>query len=531
MESQQNEYSGRTSMSQGGKQHRPSSQEQRKLLNEQREIEAALDQQRQLEGLEEGQELDSAQAAQLQPNLGNQSVQDLINRLNNVENDLSQLDQEGADLEEEQQEDLDFEEDLTSSFGGGGGPEGGSASANPWETEFFYGGDDDEEGAKHKKRRRRRRVDYLPTQEEDDKEEKQAPRKPIMEDVLPTPVQGTRSGDAQYKTVELCLQNPMEIFGQSLDPDDLKSRKGHLDPIRGPIDIGRFFSQSAQHPFAQNLSSILGAPIAPLLAPQGGSSTAIARLATLTICAEASEGGFERTDNAISLLLHKSSWSQAVQAAKYLSQKGQLHAPKICSLVLGQELEDRYNHLPSPNPLGGAALKETLPFPLPVSKPYLALPPQEEEEKDDLVALLDRTMSTLITGMTPEQQKKTTVDYEILQPALKSANGLLGALGRAQVEFAAAAISVKNTFSEASTISTLKYADTALRQLAQATVRAGKTLEGLYGSDITKAQENSSTSIRLLEETTLAMKSLREWCFSTLAGSITPRKESTKHEV
>ena len=78
-------------MSQGGKQNRPTSQEQRTLLNEQRNIEAALDQQRQLEGLEEGQELDSAQAAQLQPNLGNQSVQDLISRLNNVENELTQL--------------------------------------------------------------------------------------------------------------------------------------------------------------------------------------------------------------------------------------------------------------------------------------------------------------------------------------------------------------------------------------------------------------------------------------------------------
>ena len=523
MESKQNEYSGRISMSQGGKQHRPSSQEQRQLLNEQREIESALDQQRQLEGLEEGQELDGAQAAQLQPNLGNQSVQDLISRLNNVENELGQLDQEGGEFEEEQQEDLEFEEDLKGSFGGGGGPEGGSASSNPWETEFFYGGDDDEDGKKHKKRRRRRRVDYLPTQEEDDKEEKQAPITPIMEDVLPTPIQGERKGDSRYKTVELCLKNPIDIFGQSLDPDDLKNRKGHLDPIRGPIDIGRFFSKTAQNPFAQNISALLGGPIAPLLASQGGSSTAIARLATLTICAEAMEGGFEKTDHALSLLLHKSSWNQAVQAAKYLSQKGQLHAPKICSLVLGKELKEEYNHLPSPNPLGGAALRETLPFPLPVSKPYLALPPQEEQELDELVALLDRTMSTLITGMTPEQQKKTTVDYEILQPALKSANGLLGALGRAQVEFAAAAISVKNTFSQASTVSTLKYADTALRQLAQAAVRAGKTLESLYGSDITKAQEQSAISIHLLEETILAMKSLREWCFSTLAGSINPR--------
>lgn len=516
-------------MSQGGKQNRPTSQEQRKLLNEQRNIEAALDQQRQLEGLEEGQELDSAQAAQLQPNLGNQSVQDLISRLNNVENELTQLDQEGGDLEEEQQEDFEFEEDLKGSFGGSS-PEGGSASANPWETEFFYGGEDDDEGKIHKKRRRRRRVDYLPTQEEDDKEESQAPIRPILEHVLPTPEQGKREGDAQYKTVELCLQDPMRIFGQSLDPNDLKNRKGYLDPIRGPIDIGRFFSQHAQKNLSKSIASVLGGPLAPLMTPQGGSSTAIARLATLTVCAEAIEGGQERTDHALSLILHKSSWIKAVQAAKYLSQKGQLHAPKICSLVLDKEFDELDNHLPTLNPLGGEALKATLPHPLAVSKPYLAIREEEPEEVDELVALLDRTMSTLITGMTPEQHKKITVDYEILQPALKSANGLLGALGRTQVEFAAAAISVKNTFSQASTTSTLKYADTALRKLAQATVKAGKTLEQLYGSDIRDVQEKSSTSIQLLEETISAMSSLRTWCFSTLAGSINPRTESNSDE-
>ena len=79
----------------------------------------------------------------------------------------------------------------------------------------------------------------------------------------------------------------------------------------------------------------------------------------------------------------------------------------------------------------------------------------------------------------------------------------------------------------------LKYADTALRQLAQATVRAGKSLERLYGSDIQDAHARSSTSIQLLEETILAMNSLRKWCFSTLAGSINPREPnpSTTTEV
>ena len=131
-------------MSTGGKQHRPSSQEQRVLQNEQQQIENALEQQRQIESLEEGQELDGVQAAQLQPNLGNQSVQDLISRLKNVNDQLGSIEQEGQDFEEEQQEEVEIEEDLKGSFGGGSGAESGSASSNPWETEFFYGGDDDE---------------------------------------------------------------------------------------------------------------------------------------------------------------------------------------------------------------------------------------------------------------------------------------------------------------------------------------------------------------------------------------------------
>jgi len=513
-------------MSTGGKQHRPTSLEQQRLLNEQRQLEAALEQQKQIEGFEEGQELDAQQAAQLQPHVGNQSVQDLISKLNTVQKNLNVLDEEGQDLEEEQQEELEIEEDLKGSFGGGGDG-GGSASSNPWETEFFYGGDDDEDGKQHRKKKRRRRVDYLPTQEEDDKEEKQAPAQPFLEDFLPTPSQGHRKGDSIYKAVEICLMDPVSIFGQDLDPSSLKERKGATDPIRGPIEIGRFLATNATKTMTQNLASMLGAPAATLLTPQGGSSTAIARLATLAICAQAMEGGEESTDRAVSLSLHQGVWPKAIRAAKILSQQGQLHAPKICSVVLQKELKETTSQLPPPSILGGAALKKTLPYPLSVSIPYLAIQEKEQDVVDDLVSQLDRTMELLITGQTPEESQKTIIDYEVLQPALKSANSLLGALGRSQVEFAAAAIAVKNTYHKAPVVSTLQYADSALRQLAQATVRAGRVLEKLYGGDIRHAQELSASSLQLIKETASAMEALRMWCFSTIAGSINIQQENT----
>ena len=78
-------------MSTGGKQQRPTSKQQRDLINEQKQLETALDQQRELEGLEEGQDFDSDKAVKLQPNLGNQAVQDLMSRLNNVNNALVDL--------------------------------------------------------------------------------------------------------------------------------------------------------------------------------------------------------------------------------------------------------------------------------------------------------------------------------------------------------------------------------------------------------------------------------------------------------
>ena len=507
-------------MGQGGKQQRPSSQDHRNLINEQQQIENALEQQKHLPSLEEGQELDSVQAAQLQPNMGNQSVQDLLNRLRNVNNELTQLDEEGQDLEEEQQEEVDLEEDIKSSFGGGS-PEGGSATANPWETEFFYGGDDDEEGQKHRKRRRRRKhIDYLPLDEDPEEDTPPPPKDSFVDDLLPSPEQGNRQGDAIYKSVEVSLQHPSLIFGQSLDPQDLLKRKGALDPIRTPIEMGRFLSAHAQDSLSQSIAEIVGAPAAPLLSPQGGSSTAIARLATLAICSEVAEGGGTQTDNAVALSLHKSVWTRAVQAAKQLAQQGQLHAPKICSTVLGDNREANLMQLPTPHPLGGIALSQTLPFPMPVPKPYLAIPPEEAEETDELVALLDRALSQAITGHAPEDLKKHTIDYEILQPALKSANTLLGALGRSQVEFAAAAIAIKNIQPHSPTTQTLKYADNALRKLAQATVTAGRQIEGLYGANIPDGENQAQQPIKLISETIFALISLRKWCFSTIAGAL-----------
>ncbi|MEC7983849.1 MAG: hypothetical protein VX278_01715 [Myxococcota bacterium] len=507
-------------MSTGGKQQRPTSKSQRDLLNEQQQLENALEQQREIEGLEEGQDFDADKAVKLQPNLGNQAVRDLMNKLNNVNNALSDLEQEGGDFEEDQQEELELEESMSGqSFGGGGGG-GNAASGNPWETEFFYGGDDDPDPKKRKRKKRRRRFSFLQQEEPEEETQQSPPPQPLFSEIIPTPQQGERTKDAVYKAVEICLQDPYDLFGQSLDPQELLKRKGFADPIRCPIEIGRFLTQNAQNSMSRSLSELVGEPASPLLSPQGGFSTAVARLATIAICAEAAEGGKEQTDRAVALSLRHDAWFKTVKVAKQLSQKGQLHAPTICAQVTGDTGEEDRAFLPTPSLIGGAGLKHVMPHPPAISAPYLALPVHEEEITDELVNMIDKTLAILISGKDPEEEKILYVDYSILQPALNSANSLLGALGRTQVEFAAAAVAVKSIYTGAPIISTLKHSDSALRQLAQATVQAGRTLENLRGLEIEKADEKSSAPLRLLSETINALRSLRRWGFSTIAGSL-----------
>ena len=509
-------------MSTGGKQQIPTSKQQRDLINEQKQLEGALEQQ-QMSGLDESQELDSEKAVMLQPNLGNQAVQDLMSRLKNVNDTLVELEQEGSELEEEQQEEVDLEEELTGqSFGGGSGGDS-SSSGNPWENEYFYGGDDDASPQKRKRKKRRKRFSFLQNTEPEEEKKQAAPKADLFSEIIPTPAQGSRSKDSIYQAVEICLEDAHNMFGQSLDPQDLLKRKGYSDPIRCPIEIGRFLAPNAQSPIARSLSEVTAEPAAPLLTPQGGFSTAIARLATLAICSEASEGGEEQTDRAVALSLRHDAWKKTVVAARQLAQRGQLHAPKICEVALNKPSQEEKSGLPTPSPLGGAGLKHVMPHPPAIGRPYLAIPPKEEESKDELVQLLDDALATFIDGKAPEKDLVHYVDYPTLQPALNSANALLGALGRTQVEFAAAAVAVKSIYRGAPTTSPLKHGDFALRQLAQAVVKAGRALEKLRGLELEKAESQATSSIKILSETTKALQSLRIWGFSTIAGALEKR--------
>ena len=122
--------------------------------------------------------------------------------------------------------------------------------------------------------------------------EPEAPRPPPaaaaqMAQLLPTPRQGKRTGDSVYLAPELALLNPDSLYNQSLDPADLAERRGKADPIRTPVEIGRFLKNQPTSLLAQSIAEIASGPAAALVIPQGGFSTACARLATLAISSEA----------------------------------------------------------------------------------------------------------------------------------------------------------------------------------------------------------------------------------------------------
>ena len=496
-------------------------QEQRNLQLEKTRIERALEEQKtpEFEGFDESRELTGEQAAQLQPHMGNCAIQDLMDRLGEVDSALSELEQEQAQ-QEELDEDVDLESELEGqSFGGGGagaGAGGGSGAGNPWEFELFLGGDDDAgaEEAAIRRRRNRRRVDILHSPDVD--EEQEPAHKSDLEYVmglLADPVQGPREGDSVYEAVERALLDVGELCCQSLDPQDLAERQGVADPVRTPVEIGRFLAESAQTPLSRSLAELLGAPAAALMAPQGGFSTAVARLATLAVCTEAAEGRGTSTDRAVSFSLRHEAWPDAVELARELAQSGQLHAPLICSSAFGEQPAEE-EPLPSPCPLGGQALHRILPPELGVPAPYLALKRQEARSEDPLVAFLDAQLEELTGGA----REPEPIGAEVLQPALHSANRLLTALGRTQVELAAAGIAVRRVHGSAPVTATLAEADKVLRRLARAVITAGRSLEELRGRPQEDA-DAAGAAIRTLSDTCVALSSLREWGLSTLAGS------------
>ena len=284
------------------------------------------------------------------------------------------------------------------------------------------------------------------------------------------------------------------LIGHSLKPEELRHRQGADDPIRLPVEIGKFLEAQSSNELVASWGAILGSPDPSLLTPQGGFSTATGRLATLSVCCEAMQGPPNEIDTAVQLALHRNAWEHCREVAKTLAQQGALHAPKIALVALKQSaLPTTSGPLPKPNILGGLALQQILPPEMAFLVPSLFLPPEEEVEEEDLIAHLDMIFVRVYRKEPFYTAFSTNRQSETIQPALQSTNHLLNALGRTQVEMATASVAVHRVNPQAPLLSVLEHCDTVLRKIARRTVSRGQNIGKcsksafLFAEDTTRA--------------------------------------------
>ena len=501
----------------------------------------------QLEQVEEGQELSTETASRVGAQLGNAA---LANILNNKAGQGAEVETAAQEQEEQVEEIVEVDEDLDMdldfegpAFGGGGGGAGvpgapndggGGGGANPWDVGKLFGGDDDDDDPNAPTRSGRlapspRRTLQSPDEDGEGGEAEADPAQlsadelsPIDWALLGTPVRPDelREGDAVYLAVEAALQDPLSLGRHAVDPEALVDRAGVLDPINRPTEIGRFLAVAAEHRRARGLGRALGLATATLSPACGGFSGAAARLANLAVCAEALEGGGERTDRAVGLALAFDAWPAAVEVARPMAGRGSLHAPLIFDALLGEPPPENARH-PDPSVLGGRALQRIVP------EVYLPVVPtidldsadpilDDNVEMDEFDAILAE-----YTGGSADAEAAALVAAEVVAPATHAARYLMNAVGRAHVELAAAAYAVWLVRPEAPVRGALVTADRALVQLARGVLRAGRVLERLPGTPREDVDFDAlEGALRGLMSAREGVVDLRDWAFSTIAGAM-----------
>ena len=518
------------------------SQEQRKKLGlpQQDAAEHQREQTPSLERIEEGQEIAPEAAERLQPQMGNHAVQALLSRTSSTTQTASNTAE--LELAEEIGESKDEEHDGSSlempdvAYGGGG--DGIPVEESPWEVGHLFGGDDDAPPPKPKPRRRPHRqnqqhqqsvhIDDPFAEEELEVEHAQHVEKTLGE--TPHMNDEYRAGDAQYRAIEIALHNPHVIGRNRLIPESLIDRTDHLDPVGRATSIGRFLSKSATNPMARALARTLSGPASILMAGSTGYAGATARLASLTVAAEAIEGGATETDNAVRLALCRDAWPTALTAARKTAKTGRVVAPKIVEAAGEISAENRLekpnthssNHHLATVRLGHMALNEILPIMHVPHVPNIqhdSSPPMPTD--NPALAAVDAVLAEFTGGFNPaDVPAERTMDPHVIQPVLSAATELVNAMGKAQVELAAAAIALARIHDSPPTQSTLRHADNALRTLARTVVQAGDRLHQTQGAPAAAVGDLPNEVVTEMRKAAEAFASLRVWALHALAEGV-----------
>jgi hypothetical protein len=518
------------------------SQEQRKKLGlpQQEATEPQYEKTPSLERIEEGQEIVPEAAERLQPQMGNQAVQALLSRTAST----TQTATGTADLElaEEVGESQEEEHDVSNltmpdmSFGGGG--DGVPVEESPWDVGRLFGGDDDAPPPKPKPQRdrgsRARGLNDASHQDDPfDEEDLDASHMDHIENTLgetPKMREEYRAGDARYRAIEVGLQMPHAIGRRELKPESMVDRTDHLDPLGRATSIGRFMATAATQESARLLAQTTAGPASILVNPQTGHAGASARLASLTVCIEALEGGSTGTDDAIRLALCRDAWPSALAAARETAKTGRVVAPSIVEAA-GEVSKDNQAQQPilqgshtdlAKIRLGQLALVEILP---PIHLPQIPTihfsdapaPPSD----DPILAAVDATLSKFAGGVNPaDLPEENLLSEQAIQPVLNAATELVNAMGKAQVEMAAAAIALARVRPGPPTRATLNHTDKALRELARTVVKAGDRLHKLRGAPSAAVGDLPMEVVHEMRTAADAFAALRVWAMHSFAEAM-----------
>ena len=488
--------------------------------------------------LEEGQEVSPEVAERLQPQMGNLAVQALLTRTaSSTQTSTGTADME---LAEEIGESVDEEYEggdlsLPAMQMGGGGGDGLPGTHMPWEVGFLFGGDD--EPTDTPKRKRRQRSRHIERQEED--ENPDLPEDDhIPDDVdhiehtmgkTPPMKEEFRAGDARYRVIEAGLSSPHAIGRRSLKPESMVDRIDSLDPIGRATAISSFLSRHAASQLARALATAVSGPASILVPEETGHAGAAARMASLTVCAQATEGGGTAADSAVQIALSEDAWFEALDAARALAESGHVVAPEIVARAginpSGTEAANdrgtaKVADLPSIR-LGQHALKHLLPAVDLPPIPRIHIPSPKRPNHDPAVAAVDLLLEEMTGGQSPtDLPAENRLEAPLIAPVLKGATELVNQMGRAQVELAAAAIAISKINPKVPIKGTLMHADRALRELARSVVRQGDELHRSTGAPLVVLDDLPERAVDKIRASAEALRALRAWSFSAIAEAL-----------
>jgi hypothetical protein len=133
--------------------------------------------------------------------------------------------------------------------------------------------------------------------------------------------------------------------------------------------------------------------------------------------------------------------------------------------------------------------------------------------------LFEFTSSTSERKQEVEREDDPVIDITILQPSLQTANQILKALGRAQVEFAACAVATHQVHPKARMKKILEHCDSVLRNIARSTVQTGKRIERMQGERRSTIEKKINLCFQTLRECHNSLQSLRNWALISFAGA------------